>query len=82
MNVNSGKKANWTGKNFENFVYDNLIRMGFQFIDNKEFERAMGFNLFSQNNFIGFPDPSVSKWFTTQFYLTENLFWKYLKAFG
>ena len=79
MEVNSGKKANWTGKNFENFVYDNLIRMGFQFIDNKEFERAMGFHLFSQSNFIQFPDSSVSQWFTTQFNLTDTIYgtkWK------
>ena len=79
MEVNSGKKANWTGKNFENFVYDNLIRMGFQFIDNKEFERAMGINLFSQNNYIRFPDSSISQWFTTQFYLSDTIYgtkWK------
>jgi len=75
MNVNSGKKANWTGKNFENFVYDNLIRMGFKFIDNKDLK-------YSDKRLL--PDPTLfqepsTRWFTTQFYLADTIYgtkWK------
>jgi len=76
MNVNSGKKANWTGKNFENFVYDNLIRMGFKYVSSKDIKKA-GNNFVLKNSL--FENQLVGKWFTTQFNLTDTIYgtkWK------
>ena len=76
MNVNSGKKANWTGKNFENFVYDNLIRMGFKHVSSKDIKKA-GNNFVLKNSL--FENQLVGKWFTTQFNLTDTIYgtkWK------
>jgi hypothetical protein len=36
MSKTSGSKANWNGKMFENFVYDNLVRNGFVYTDIKQ----------------------------------------------
>ena len=36
MTITSGSRANWNGKMFENFVYDNLVRNGFTYTDIKQ----------------------------------------------